>query len=359
MLLKGLIGAEISSTGIFVVFKKGNELKYQTYEDWKDFLKAVPKFSTLRTAISREEVFIRKMSIPKEALQPLQENPKYLIEDFFPTKDLEVFFYISSEDTLSYEVFIIGVRTNLIESLRKVKKIEFATISSFLYTAELKQSSFIRILRKLPSGLFEYTIYKEGKLKDSFLLTEEEAKGKSSDLYIDDPFWVAEKLVKIPTESVDFKIVETSRSSNYVKYLILANVILSLVLGYEYINYAEKSNELGKVEKELEKLSKNLDEYYYIANKIESLRKKIEKIKSFKSNSLYYLYIISKNLPRETKLYRYLYEKGKYVIIEGVSPSTIDLVKKLEKSKAFKTIVIENISERGNKLEEFRIRLSI
>ena len=359
MLFRSLIGVEVSSSGIFVAFKKGKELRYQTYEDLKDFLRAVPKFSKIRMAISREEIFLRKMSIPKEALQPLQENPKYLIEDLFPTKDLEVFFYISSEDTLSYEVFIIAVKADLMEYLRKVKKLEFATISSFTYTAELEQSSFVRILRKLPSELFEYAVYKEGKLKDSFILTEEEVKGKSYDLYIDDPFWVAEKLVNISPESVDFKIAESSRSFNYAKYLIVANIMLSLVLGYEYINYAEKSKKLKKVEKELEELSKTLDEYYDIANKVENFRKRIEKVKSFKSNSLYFLYIISKNLPQETTLYRYLYEKDKYVIIEGISKSTIDLVKSLEKSKVFKTIIIENISQKGNGQEEFRIRLSI
>jgi len=356
MLRKTLVGAEITSEGIYTVFNQGEKKDYKVFENLPVFFESLPRFSKVNVSIAMDEVFVRKLLLPLEAREYIEENTSLLAEDFFPIKDIETKFYIVSEEN-SLEVLVFGIKNAIIEPLKTYKKINLITLSPFLYVLDKKKSSFLRVLRQLSSNFYEFSVFREGKLNDTFLLTEEEANQKEYDIFIEDRFFVAEKLLKVDS-SLDFFLFKREKKSKKIYYLSAFNIILAIFTLYEYVDLRKTINELKNVEKEITKLTPIVDKYHSIINETHNLRKQISIINNFKSESIKYLWYISQYLPKNSKLIEYTYEhNNKWVIIEGYTPSTIKLARQLENTNLFKSVLIENIPEKANGLEKFRIKL--
>jgi len=354
MFRKGRVALEVTSEGVYATIGSKEE-RYLVFPSLEEALGELPKFSEVRASIARDVFFLRKMKLPPEALEHLKENPSYIAEELFPDDSLEVYTYVASEEG---EVIFFGIPKDILQTLKKNKKVSFLTLSSFLYLLEVKDFSFARVLRKISEKYYELCTFKEGKLLDSFLLSPKDAerKKKEVDLLIEDHLTPVRLLREVKPEDIPFFLHKKESEGRYEKILAGINLILAPFLIYSLISYDRRLSALEEIRAQLSMLQERVDEYYTLVSENEKLKKLINTLKTLKSRSLYFLWRISRLLPSDAVLRAYVYENNGRITLEGEALSASRVIDALVRSRLFKEVKVELIQKSGDK-EIFRIKL--
>lgn len=357
MFRKERVFVELTSEGAVTLQIKGKQKSFKVFTDLTTLLDNLPKNAEVFIALGRDTIIVHKATLPKEALDYLEESVEYILDDILPgiSENLKVKPYVVSVgETL--EVLIIGVDRRIYELCKNNKNVKLLTLSAIVLKSVLNKDD--EIYNRLSEDKFEKIIVKNNKLSDIFLVNFEEIKNANNIVDQEDFLNLFSKTYfqnKIYEFHFINKIKREYKLKPLIGFALSLLIIANLYQGYIYWKHKE---ELNHVNEQLSYLKPYFNEYSQLMYKINVLQKNIDILKSFKSYALYILWTLSKKLPKDTWLISFAYSPGE-IVIEGYTASTTKLLKILQQVKIFESIRLEGIPLKQNGYEKFKLRLKV
>ncbi len=346
-------GIEITSKGIYAVSKGPvSDVKKDFFSSLEEFLNSELSKGSVSVALSRDVLFVRKITLPTQALEDLQESLYYSSEELFPIRDLFVKGHPLSVGKEKSEVMVWALREDVYETLAGLKNVKVILPTPYLYRSFFEGDRFIRKL----GDAFELNEYEGDRLMDSLLVKE----GKPN--LPEDEFLGAELSLKLLLNDLrpEFYFLDRRRLLNKktVRLGIAVAFLCFLIIALGYRDVSHLRKEIEEIKSQTSKLMPMVDEYNRILDEIEFKKKLLELSKTQRSNVLGILRDITHLLPKDTWLKSFSY-KGNIILLEGYTSSTTNLLRRLQDSGKFSSINLRGTPKRSGSNELFRIELKL
>ncbi len=346
-------GIEITKKGVYVVSKLLKSQEKAFFHSLEEFLESKLSKGSLAVAVARDTLLVRKVRLPSQAAEDLEEALAYSADELFPAKGLFVRGHKLSEKEEEIEVLVWAMDEELYETLSHVKGAKLILPTPYLYPSEFSESELVRDLGEAK----ELNRYREGKLVDSFLLSDSKTPNLPQDEFLGARL-ALEALKEGYKTEFSFLDKRVFVSKRVVRYSLASLLIIFALSSVAYYNVHNLKGRLKEVKKEVSRLAPQVEEYNRLLDELERKRALIELAKHQRSDVLGILKEITYLLPKDTWLKRFSY-KGKKVLLEGYTSSTTNLLRKLEDSGRFRSIKLSGTPRKEKEGESFSIELEL
>ncbi len=345
-------GIEITRRGVYVVSKAIGSEERTFFHSIEDFLSSKFSKGKVSVALSRDFLFVRKLNLPVQATENLDESLSYSADELFPVGGLVLKGYVISSDGESSSVLVWAMDEEVYEKLSVLKSIKLITPTPFLYPLYFPGTELSRKLGEFT----EVNVYKDGKLQDSILRESSEANLPENE------FLGAELAIRTLEEGnkpdfyfIDRRIVLNKKAVRLTAALLLLAIAF---VGGAYYSLSSLKRDIKSLKEENAKLMPRVDEYNKLLDEIAFKKSLIELAETQRSKVLEVLRDITYLLPKDTWLKSFSY-KGNKVSIEGFTSSTTNLLRSLENSGKFSSIKLQGTPRKSDRGELFRIDLEL